>query len=171
MRSRCLAMVLLVSILASVLIVPIETNAYRLNNYKLDNPDDVRFTVSTIASQYYELFANGLDAWEDKCSPISVSNTPGNNIYFYSETSVDNGTYAVCRHYNNNSHRIAVYAAFLELSTAERNETVVHEIGHALGLAHCETSKNNISVMRATEFNGKAYPLSDDIQGINALYG
>ena len=148
-----------------------ETNAYEFNDYKLDNPDDIRFSVSTIAMQFYPLFVNGLDAWENYCSQIGVSNVSGNNIYFYSETSVDNETYAVCRHYDDNTHRITVYKSFMELSAVNRNETIVHEIGHALGLAHCETSKNNVSVMRETGFNGKAYPLSDDIQGINALYG
>ncbi|WP_425757484.1 matrixin family metalloprotease [Ihubacter sp. rT4E-8] len=43
-------------------------------------------------------------------------------------------------------------------------------MGHALGLDHCQTSKNSISVMRAVGFNDKAYPLSDDIAGIKKLY-
>ena len=46
----------------------------------------------------------------------------------------------------------------------------MHEVGHALGLSHTQASNNSISVMRETGFNGKAYPLSDDIAGISAIY-
>ena len=40
-----------------------------------------------------------------------------------------------------------------------------------LGLAHCDESKNRYSVMRALGFNGKQYPLEDDIDGIIDIYG
>ena len=42
--------------------------------------------------------------------------------------------------------------------------------GHAVGLAHTQPSNNLISVMREFNFNGKAYPLSDDKKGIAAIY-
>ena len=51
-----------------------------------------------------------------------------------------------------------------------RYETIVHEVGHCLGLSHCQYIKNSISVMREYGFNNKAYPLSDDIQGISYIY-
>ena len=56
------------------------------------------------------------------------------------------------------------------LSEAIKRETVVQEVGHALGLAHCQEEKNGVSVMRRLGFNGKAKPLSDDIAGIRELY-
>ena len=73
-------------------------------------------------------------------------------------------------HYGNNSHTITFHASFQNKSNAQKQETIVHEVGHALGLAHCQSAKNTISVMRASGFNNKAYPLSDDYQGIGYIY-
>lgn len=96
--------------------------------------------------------------------------TSNQNIYFYGDLNVDNGTYATCYHNSNDSHTITYYNAFTKATSVERNETIVHEVGHALGLAHCQAGDESISVMRATGFNYKAYPLSDDISGISAIY-
>ena len=65
---------------------------------------------------------------------------------------------------------ITLYKMFLDLNTVQKQETIVHEFGHAFGLDHCQFLKQSKSVMRATGFNKKAYPLSDDIAGIAALY-
>ena len=51
-----------------------------------------------------------------------------------------------------------------------KNETIVHEVGHALGLAHCASAYNSISVMRATGFNDVAAPLMYDGYSIAKLY-
>jgi predicted Zn-dependent protease len=62
------------------------------------------------------------------------------------------------------------YKKWNELATVQRSETVVHEVGHALGLDHTQSSNDSISVMREFNFNGKDYPLSDDKAGIAARY-
>ena len=80
------------------------------------------------------------------------------------------GAYAVTTHHNDNYHSITFYNLFANATEAEKHEVIAHEAGNALGLAHCQKSKNSISVMRDTGFNGKAYPLSDDISGIAAIY-
>lgn len=66
--------------------------------------------------------------------------------------------------------RIIYYKSFKSLSAANKRETVVHEVGHTIGLSHTQQRNNSISVMRDYRFNGKAYPLSDDKKGINAKY-
>ena len=117
-----------------------------------------------------------------KCSVIidkalffrfSENNDANNSAIAYiscSVTSASNGTYGVTYHYGNDSHGILFYNAWLTTNTSYQNKTIVHEFGHALGLAHTDSGNESISVMRATGFNLKAYPLSDDYSGISALY-
>lgn len=82
----------------------------------------------------------------------------------------DNGTYAVTKYKSWGKFNIVYYKAFIETNLAWQRETVVHEVGHALGLDHTQKSNDSISVMRELGFNNKAYPLSDDIKGIKAKY-
>lgn len=146
-------------------------NAYRLNGYKFSNPKDVKFKVSSFVSTYTDDVINYTMQWEYYTNEIKFKRvSSGENIYFFGEYSIDNGTYAVCTH-NSSSHKsIVFYKSFNSASNLQRRETIVHEVGHALGLSHCESSKNNISVMRERDFNNKPYPLSDDIDGIKAIY-
>ena len=65
---------------------------------------------------------------------------------------------------------ITFYPKMITLTSAERKETVAHEMGHAFGLGHTQTENNNISIMRQYGFVGSYNPLYDDILGINILY-
>lgn len=66
--------------------------------------------------------------------------------------------------------KITFYADMGELSTTKKKETIVHEVGHTLGLDHTQESNNSKAVMRALDFNDKAYLLQDDKDGIDSLY-
>ncbi|MDR2043475.1 MAG: matrixin family metalloprotease [Clostridium sp.] len=149
----------------------IEVRAHIANGWVLSNPSNVKYNISTFVGPYTSETITYVEKWETYCSEIGISSASSNeNIYFYGDFNVDNGTYAICLHHNDNYHVITYYYAFTKATASERQETIVHEVGHALGLAHCQSDKESISVMRATGFNNKAYPLSDDIAGISAIY-
>ena len=146
------------------------TEAYKYTGFKMSDPSNVKYMISTTVAMYSADTMTYTKKWESKCSEIGFSVVNSNeNIYFYGDYNVNNGMYAdtIAR---NDSAVITYRKRFLELDSSQQRETIVHEVGHALGLDHCQSSKNSISVMRANGFNGKAYPLSDDIAGISALY-
>lgn len=142
-----------------------------MNGWILSDPKDIKFLLSNMVGPYSANVMNYAPTWEDKCPEIEMStNNSTYQILFYADYTVDNGTYATTYHHNDNYHTITFYKAFTSTSDLYRNETIVHEVGHALGLAHCDVADNNVSVMRAEGVNGKAYPLADDMKGIAALY-
>lgn len=150
----------------------LDANAYVKNGYALSNPGSVTYRVSTTVGPYISDTITYVQKWRDYCTEIGgMTQVDANeNIYFYGDLNVNNGNYAVCYHHSNDSHVITYYNLFATTESAYRYETIVHEVGHALGLAHCEAGKESSSVMRALDFNRKAYPLSDDIKGISAIY-
>lgn len=145
--------------------------AYKYNGYKLSNPDNVKIYTSTTAGAWTQTIQNYAKKWNN-CSEITVKigSLDDCNVVLNGNYTVDNGTYGVTSHISDNKHSITFYKAFATTSSINQKETVVHEMGHALGLAHCQSSKVQKSVMRATGFNEKAKPLSDDISGISNLY-
>lgn len=149
-----------------------EVDAYRLTEGAFANPSNVQFTVSNSAGTYLDMITACAETWETNCSEIGISYGSNGNIYVYGDLSVDTGVYAATIWARSNPERksITLYKMFLDLNTVQKKETIVHEFGHTLGLDHCQLLKNRKSVMRETGFNNKAYPLSDDIAGISALY-
>ena len=144
--------------------------AYKYTGFKMSNPSNIKIKISTTVGAYTSDSITYAIQWENKCNEIGFSIVDsGENIYFYGDYEVNNGLYAAstCR---NDSAVITYHKRFLELDASQKRETIVHEVGHTLGLDHCQLLKNSTSVMRANGFNGKAYPLSDDIAGISALY-
>ncbi|MBK5447090.1 matrixin family metalloprotease [Peribacillus sp. TH24] len=74
------------------------------------------------------------------------------------------------RYVSGSAGSIIIYKAWRDLNEKQERETIVHEVGHALGLAHTQSENNSISVMRQYGFNNKDYPLSDDKAGIAKRY-
>ena len=150
----------------------IEADAFQLNGWKLSEPTQVRCHVSTSTQAYISGIYSFVSIWGAYCQEVKfVSVGSQGNISIEGNFGVHNGTYATCVHNGNDSHTITLYQLYTTASSVEQHETIVHEVGHALGLAHCETVNNQNSVMRALGFNNKPYPLSDDREGITYLYG
>ena len=147
-----------------------EANAYVKNGYKLSAPKKINFGIDASAGTYAGIIPTYTKIWGNYCSEIGFSSSASQVLHFEGYLTTDNDTYAVTYHSGNDSHTIIFYKSFVGATAAEKQETIVHEVGHVLGLAHCQASKNSSSVMRETGFNGKAYPLSDDISGISAIY-
>lgn len=121
----------------------------------------------------YDQYKDDIKTWENKTGRVAfIWNGNGTNkMHIFNNTGVDNGTYAVTYRNSNNFKTIVTYKTFSQTTQARRNETIVHEVGHTLGLDHIPSIQNqSTSVMRATGFNNKAYPLTDDINGIKAIY-
>ncbi len=163
-------LVFAVSILLSLL-SPFRSQAFVLTNYPVNNPSNVKVKIGSTVSNYYNMISTYTQVWEDYCpNKIGVSIVgSGEDSYFYGDFSVYNNTFATTNHVTKS---VTLYGLFASSNTTslQRQEVIAHEMGHVLGLSHCQTDFNSISVMRATGFNGVPHPLLDDIAGIYALY-
>lgn len=156
-------------------------SAYVLNGWKMTSPKNINvYIAQAYEGNYKDKIITYTKKWSAyKESPFSFKgfsrytqscNDKKNRIIFAKNSAVSNGTYAISYNEGKTKTRIILYKDFFNTSTANKNETIVHEVGHCVGLGHCQSSKNSSSVMREQGFNGKAYPLSDDKNGIKKLY-
>ncbi|MGM0125633.1 hypothetical protein IGI37_003032 [Enterococcus sp. AZ194] len=114
---------------------------------------------------------NKATAWNYQGALVYVKLGSSGKINIYQGVvNTDNGNYGVCYYNTSSESDIRYYKAFINANTDTRNETVVHEVGHAIGLSHTQAQNNTKAVMRALGFNKKAYPLSDDKAGMNKKY-
>ncbi len=144
------------------------SNAYILEpGWKLLVHDNIGVYISSDLSDV--TIKSNVNKWNTYTGRVSfLYSAISAQIKFMDNRSLDNGTYATTFLRSGANKDIIIYKSFKSLSTVRKNETIVHETGHALGLGHSD--KTTTAVMRATGFNDKAYPLSDDIAGIKALY-
>ncbi|AST91133.1 MULTISPECIES: matrixin family metalloprotease [Sutcliffiella] len=169
-KKSILALICLLLLLAPLSSV----NAYVLQGNSFQHPTALRYYIdSSVLNKNYGGYAvTGGNTWN--YSPVvqssrSTSKIQSNVVWRYSNT--DRGrTVATAFYYvQKNQPPVDIYfwRGFDGLSHSNKNETAVHEYGHALGLGHEDTKQ---SVMVSEGFNGTHMPYVDDYNGLEALY-
>lgn len=159
---------LLLGILFAFLINITNINAYTRATTGVTNPKNVTIYNMSSTSGYSAI--SYYSKWTSTRIKFATFNNGLSSDIVSSVVNTDNGTYGVTTPKGIGKFTIVYYRDFINTSLAWQRETVVHEVGHALGLGHTQTANESKSVMRAQKFNNKAYPLSDDIAGIKAIY-
>lgn len=173
MKKRKVTKVLIV-ITLMLLIVPLNVSAYKFNGSKISNPKSAHYYIqgpnSSFTSGLVAEVKKGVLAW-NKAPEIQFTkrvNTPGAEVRIEYVNRNLGDYYA---QYRASDEIITFNKKWkTELNKTKRTETAVHEVGHALGLAHTQEKNNSKAVMRALGFNNKTVPLSDDLAGIKKKY-
>lgn len=171
MKKRAINTILIAMLFFTL--IPVRADAYVLNSYPF--PSSMKDEIYNYVDGGLSSICGSVDTYSKKwngLSGIKIISTSSSSYASITQSysSESNGTYAVTYHRSSSRKEIVYYKDFKDASNSIRYETIVHEVGHTLGLAHTQSSNDSISVMRATGFNGKAYPLLDDKEGIDAIY-
>lgn len=154
----------------SLLALPSVGDAYRLLGNKIYDTKDAYYWIDPAFTDSQESNINsGINTWDvtpEVEFTKKVSLISGSDLQI-EKSNTSKGTVMGTSY---GGGHIILWSGWNNLSSSDKKETVVHEVGHELGLDHTQTENNSIAVMRAKGFNGKAYPLSDDKAGISAKY-
>ena len=112
----CLAFVL--SISCSLILQA--TAANTMLSWKLDDPQNVKIAFGSSIGQYTSRIMSYSGTWETYCSEIDIATyfSGTENVYFYGNLSVYNGSYATTNTHNNNYKVITFYGAFVDATSA-----------------------------------------------------
>lgn|GEM_PF-1356384 len=176
---RIFKLVLPVAILFSILL-PQKTEAYVIYGGKWATPNDLKASIdSTVtATGFTSATEHGISAWNSS-NKIQVFNSTSSSPHikwfassadlgeFYADTlNYSGGVPNWQGSYSNSVIRWNQPRA-KNLDSNRAKETGAHEMGHALGVAHSDTTN---AIMRAEGWIYGTYPLTDDWNAINALY-
>lgn len=155
-------------ILLTFLINISNINAFQFWRTGVVNPKNVTIYNMSSTSGYSAI--SYYSKWTSAGIKFATFNNGLSSDIVSSSVNTANEAYAVTTYKSVGKFTIVYYRPFIQASLAIQQETVVHEVGHALGLGHTQSGNDSKAVMRALGFNYKAYPLSDDIAGIKSFY-
>lgn len=168
MLKKGLVLSILVGLSLSVL--PTTSSAYVLNSKKVSHPKDTYYWIDpAFSSTHQSNIESGINTWDvtPEVQFTKRASLPGGADIMIERSNTSKGNIMGTSY---GGGHIILWSGWRGLDASDEKETVVHEVGHELGLAHTQASNDSIAVMREDGFNGKPKPLSDDIKGIAKKY-
>ena len=123
------------------------------------------FGVNSSVNPCYQSGPNGGELMPTACGQAFGSGVLA--ITFYNFNGSNRMTHAGTAF---NAHvNFSVYTGALRSNTMDFRRVAVHELGHALGMAH--ENNPNIPAIMAPTISNIEKPQTDDINGVRAMYG
>lgn len=170
-KKKRLIQLLSLTLFYTCIMLPSKASAYSIEfgATKFPNQYDIRIKYIQLGSKDISPYINiATSAWNSSPARVLFTrNSTSNNIDLISGNYGDIGWYGLCYYptiLNGNFSRIQINDSLSGINGNE-SETIAHELGHALGLAHTETT-----LMRKTGWNYSPTPHTDDINGVNSRY-